>query len=77
MTRTEEDLVTSLENRLRAKDEVIAAQYAVIEQLTLANETLTRAVELLSLPRVTDAEIAFVVEGLKELAPMKPNEVLH
>jgi hypothetical protein len=71
MTRTEEDLVVSLENRVRAKDDIIEAQYAVIEQLTLANETLTKAVELLSLPRVTDADYAFVVSGLRELAPQK------
>ncbi len=76
MTRTESDLLTSLENRVRAKDDVIVAQHALIEQLTVMNEYLQKAVELLSLPRVTDADVRFVMAGLQELVPQKP-EVMH
>ena len=76
MTRTEEDLVTSLENRLRAKDDIIVSQYVLIEQLQILNAYLTSAVELLSLPRVTNADVQFVIDGLQQLETQKP-EIRH
>jgi len=57
MTRTEEDLVTSLENRVRALTATVQAQYQQIEYLKMA-------VELLSMPRITNDDIQGVRDGL-------------
>ncbi len=83
MTRTESDLLTSLENRVRAKDILIADQHDVMEAQALLIERLSEmtayllhAVDLLSLPRQTDADVRFVVEGLSALTA-EPKEIRH
>jgi len=67
MTTTESDLVTSLENRVRALEkckrdlsETVLNQFAQIE-------FLMAVVDLLSLPRHTEADIAGVFQGLQAL----------
>ena len=76
MRDEKKELIISLETRLRAKDDVIVSQYVLLEQLQILNAYLTSAVELLSLPRQTDADVRFVVEGLSVLTT-EPKEIRH
>jgi hypothetical protein len=84
MTRTESDLLTSLENRVRAKDILIADQHDVMEAQALLIERLSEmtayllhAVDLLSLPRQSPEDVRFVMEGLELMEPIGKDEVRH
>jgi hypothetical protein len=84
MTRTEADLITSLDNRVRAKDREIEALYELselqvllIEKLSTMNAYLQHAVELLSLPRPTEDDIQFVRDGILMLECEQEGGIRH
>ena len=78
VTRTEEDLVTSLENRVRGLTRTVEAQQQLLEQQAVLLEVRDRqieylksSVELLCLPRRTDADLQLVADGLTVLLQEK------
>ena len=84
MTRTENDLVTSLENRVRAMTDTIQQLFTAgeaasltIHSLETQNAFLRQAVELLSMPRITNDDVRFVRDSLAQLAGEPVEEIRH